>query len=194
MRSVCVFCGSASGGNPVFAETARALGTELARRGLALVYGGGRIGLMGEVAVAAKAAGGTVVGVIPERLAAKEIAYDDASELIVVNTMHTRKAIMADRADAFIALPGGFGTLEELFEILTWAQLGIHAKPVGLLDVAGFYTPLLAWLDQIVSAGLLKPKHRDLLIVRTDETALLDALNDWRPPTPTEKWMTPAGR
>ncbi len=194
MRSVCVFCGSASGGNPVFAETARALGTELARRGLALVYGGGRIGLMGEVAIAAKAAGGTVVGVIPERLAAKEIAYDDASELIVVNTMHTRKAIMADRADAFIALPGGFGTLEELFEILTWAQLGIHAKPVGLLDVAGFYTPLLAWLDQIVSAGFLKPKHRDLLIVRTDGTALMDALNDWRPPTPTEKWMTPAGR
>ncbi|MBL8865643.1 MAG: TIGR00730 family Rossman fold protein [Planctomycetia bacterium] len=194
MRSVCVFCGSASGGNPVFAETARALGTELARRSLALVYGGGRIGLMGEVAVAAKAAGGTVVGVIPELLAAKEIAYDDASELIVVNTMHTRKAIMADRADAFLALPGGFGTLEELFEILTWAQLGIHAKPVGLLDVAGFYSPLLAWLDQIVSAGLLKPKHRDLLIVRTDGTALLDALNDWRPPTPTEKWMTPAGR
>ncbi len=194
MRSVCVFCGSASGGNPVFAETARALGAELARRGLALVYGGGRIGLMGEVAIAAKAAGGTVVGVIPERLAAKEIAYDDASELIVVNTMHTRKAIMADRADAFLALPGGFGTLEELFEILTWAQLGIHAKPVGLLDVAGFYTPLLAWLDTAVAAGFLKPKHRDLLIVRSDGTALLDALNDWRPPTPTEKWMTPAGR
>lgn len=194
MRSVCVFCGSASGGNPVFAETARALGAELARRSLTLVYGGGRIGLMGEVAIAAKAAGGTVVGVIPERLAAKEIAYDDASELIVVNTMHTRKAIMADRADAFLALPGGFGTLEELFEILTWAQLGIHAKPVGLLDVAGFYTPLLAWLDTAVAAGFLKPKHRDLLVVRSDGTALLDALNDWRPPTPSEKWMTPAGR
>lgn len=194
MRSVCVFCGSATGQNPVYAAAAHELGSALARRGLALVYGGGRIGLMGTVATAATAAGGTVVGVIPERLAAKEIAYDEATELIVVDTMHTRKALMADRADAFVALPGGFGTLEELFEILTWAQLGIHAKPVGLLDVAGFYTPLLAWLDQTVDAGFLKRKHRELLIVRSDLEALLDALRAWRPPAPTEKWMTPAGR
>jgi uncharacterized protein (TIGR00730 family) len=194
MRSVCVFCGSASGTKPVYAEAARALGAELARRSLALVYGGGRIGLMGELATAATAAGGTVVGVIPERLAAKEIAYTEATELIVVDTMHTRKAIMADRADAFVALPGGFGTLEELFEILTWAQLGIHAKPVGLLDVDGFYAPLLAWLDQAVAAGFLKRKHRELLIVGSSIGELLDALRDWRPPAPTEKWLTPAGR
>ena len=143
MKSLCVFCGSASGANPVYAEAAREMGTELARRSLALVYGGGRIGLMGDVAVAAIAAGGRVVGVIPERLAAKEIAFAEATELIVVNTMHARKALMADRSDAFVALPGGYGTLDELFEILTWAQLGIHAKPVGIINVAGFFTPLL---------------------------------------------------
>lgn len=194
MKSVCVFCGSASGTNPLYAVAAREMGLELARRSLALVYGGGRIGLMGEVAVAAIDAGGDVIGVIPERLAAKEIAFERATELIVVNTMHTRKAIMADRADAFVALPGGFGTLEELFEVLTWAQLGIHAKPVGVLNVAGFFSPLLAWLDRAVDEGFLKRKHRDLVIVRESVGELLDALAAWTPPDLTEKWMTPAGR
>lgn len=170
------------------------MGTELARRSLALVYGGGRIGLMGEVAVAAIDAGGAVVGVIPERLAAKEIAFERTTELIVVNTMHARKAIMADRSDAFVALPGGYGTLDELFEILTWAQLGIHAKPVGILNVAGFFTPLLAWLDRAVDEGFLKRKHRDLVIVRESVGELLDALAAWTPPDISEKWMTPAGR
>ncbi|QEL14201.1 LOG family protein [Limnoglobus roseus] len=194
MNSVCVFCGSASGTNPLYAETARATGAELARRSLTLVYGGGRVGLMGEVATATVAAGGQVVGIIPGMLAAKEIAFADGAELIVVDTMHVRKAMMADRADAFLALPGGFGTCDELFEILTWAQIGIHQKPIGLLNVAGFYTPLLAWLDHVVIEGLLKPKHRELLIVRETVGELLDALAEWKPVQPVEKWATLAER
>lgn len=194
MKSVCVFCGSATGQNPVHAAAAHELGLELARRDLTLVYGGGRIGLMGTVATAVTQAGGRVVGVIPHSLAQKEIAFADATELIVVNTMHERKALMADRADAFLALPGGFGTLDELFEILTWAQLGIHAKPIGLANVADFYAPLLAWLDTAVDAGFLKPKHRDLLIVRNAAGELLDALRDWMPPERPEKWATKAER
>jgi uncharacterized protein (TIGR00730 family) len=194
MRSVCVFCGSSSGADPGFAAAARGLGRELARRGLALVYGGGRVGLMGEVAAAVTAAGGTVVGVIPEALSAKEIAYAGATELVVVRTMHERKALMADRADAFVALPGGFGTLDELFEILTWGQLGIHRKPVGLLDVNGFFAPLLGWLDSVVAAGLLKPKHRDLLLVSDSVPDLLDRLASYRPPAPEVKWVEPGER
>jgi len=188
MTSVCVFCGSAVGTDPAFAAAAHHTGTELARRGLTLVYGGGRVGLMGAVATAALGAGGTVVGVIPRALSAKEIAFDEATELIVVESMHARKALMADRADAFVALPGGFGTLDELFEILTWAQLRIHAKPVGLLNVAGFFTPLLAWLDQVVSAGLLKPKHRELLTVVDTVPELLDRLAAFTPPPALRKW------
>src|SRR5436190_8162836 len=185
MRSVCVFCGSAAGANPVYAATARELGRELAARKLSLVYGGGRVGLMGEVASAALAAGGAVVGVIPHSLALKEIAQEDCTELVVVNTMHERKALMADRSGAFVALPGGYGTCDELFEILTWAQLGIHRKPVALLNVNRFFTPLLAWLDHIVAEGLLKPKHRELLLVADTVTELLDRLTNWVPPEPT---------
>ncbi|MBX9581815.1 MAG: TIGR00730 family Rossman fold protein [Gemmataceae bacterium] len=194
MRTVCVFCGSVAGADPDFAAAARGLGRELVRRGLALVYGGGRVGLMGEAATAVTAAGGTVVGVIPEALSAKEIAYAEATELIVVRTMHERKALMADRADAFVALPGGFGTLDELFEILTWGQLGIHRKPVGLLDVNGFFSPLLRWLDSVVAAGLLKPKHRDLLLVSDSVPDLLDRLAAYTPPAPTTKWVEPDER
>jgi hypothetical protein len=194
MQAVGVFCGSSRGTNPLYSHAARDLGAELARRDLALVYGGGRVGLMGDVATAAVAAGGRVVGVIPVMLSAKEIAFSEATELIVVDTMHVRKALMADRADAFVALPGGFGTCDELFEILTWAQLGIHRKPVGLLNVGGFFTPLLAWLDHVVEEGLLKPKHRELLIVREGIGELLDALAAWTPPPPTEKWVAPDGR
>jgi uncharacterized protein (TIGR00730 family) len=191
MTSVCVFCGSAGGADPAFAAAARETGAELARRGLALVYGGGRVGLMGEVATAALAAGGTVVGVIPHALSAKEIAFAEATELIVVESMHARKSLMAERADAFMALPGGFGTLDELFEILTWAQLRIHRKPVGLLDVTGFFTPLLAWLDHVVAAGLLKPKHRDLLVVSDSVHDLLDRLAAYEPPPGVTKWDEP---
>jgi len=188
MTSVCVFCGSAVGANPAFAAAAHETGTELARRGLTLVYGGGRVGLMGAVATAALGAGGTVVGVIPRALSAKEIAFDEVTELIVVESMHARKALMADRADAFVALPGGFGTLDELFEILTWAQLRIHARPVGLLNVAGFFTPLLAWLDHVVAVGPLKPKHRELLIVADAVPDLLDKLAAFTPPPAVRKW------
>ena len=191
MTSVCVFCGSARGADPAFAGAAQLMGAELARRGLALVYGGGRVGLMGEVATAALAAGGAVVGVIPRALSAKEIAFAEATELVVVESMHARKALMADRADAFVALPGGFGTCDELFEILTWAQLRIHAKPVGLLDVSGFFTPLLAWLDGVVAAGLLKPKHRELLIVAESVPDLLDRLAAYVPPPAVRKWDDP---
>lgn len=189
MNSVCVFCGSASGTNPTYAEAARELGRELAARGLALVYGGGRVGLMGEVASATLAAGGTVVGVLPHSLALKEIAQEDCTELIVVNTMHERKAQMADRAGAFVALPGGYGTCDELFEIITWAQLGIHNKPVAVLNVNGFFTPLLGWLDHIVTEGLLQPKHRELLLVAERVPALLAKLATWVPPEPLTKWV-----
>lgn len=194
MRSVCVFCGSAPGSNPGYAAAARAVGAELARRGLGLVYGGGRVGLMGEVATAALAAGGAVVGVIPHALSAKEIAFAEATELVIVDTMHARKALMADRADAFVALPGGYGTCDELFEILTWAQLGIHRKPVGLLNVNGFFTPLLAWLDHVVAEGLLKPKHRGLLLVSESVPDLLDRLAAYTPPPPEVKWVEPGER
>jgi len=190
MHTVCVFCGSQSGASPVYAAAARELGAALAARGLGLVYGGGRVGLMGEVATAAIAGGGTVVGVIPHALSSKEIAFAEATELVVVDTMHTRKALMADRADAFAALPGGFGTFDELFEILTWAQLGIHRKPVGLLNVGGFFTPLLTWLDHAVGEGLLKPRHRELLVVADTVPELLDQLANYRPPDPEIKWVT----
>ncbi len=194
LNSVCVFCGSAAGTNPVYADAARDLGRALASHNLALVYGGGRVGLMGQVASAALAAGGAVVGVIPHSLALKEIAQDDCTELIVVNTMHERKAIMADRAGGFVALPGGYGTCDELFEILTWAQLGIHQKPVALLNVNGFFTPLLVWLDHVVAEGLLRPKHRELLLVADTVPGLLAALTAWVPPEPTTKWVEPGER
>jgi uncharacterized protein (TIGR00730 family) len=194
MKSICVFCGSASGKQPSYAEAARELGRSLAERGLGLVYGGGRVGLMGEVATAALAAKGEVLGVIPHSLSRKEIALTECTELIVVDTMHARKALMADRSDAFVALPGGFGTCDELFEILTWGQLGIHRKPVGLLNVNGFFTPLLAWLDHIVAEGLLKAKHRELVLVADTVPELLAKLITWTPPEVNLKWIMPDER
>lgn len=194
MTSVCVFCGSASGLRPEYADAAREVGRELAARGLALVYGGGRVGLMGQVAQAALAAGGKVIGVIPHALAAKEIAQEDCTELIVVDTMHERKALMADRTGAFVALPGGFGTLDELFEILTWAQLGIHAKPVAVLNVCGFFAPLLALLNHMTSEGLLRPVHRELLLVADSVPELFEKLTAWAPPAPAFKWARPDER
>ena len=194
MKTVCVFCGSTSGSNAVYATTARELGRELAARSVSLVYGGGRVGLMGEIASATLAAGGTVVGVIPHSLALKEIAQEDCTELLVVNTMHERKALMADRADAFVALPGGYGTCDELFEIITWAQLGIHRKPVAILNVNGFFTPLLRWLDHIMKEGLLRPKHRALLLVAETVPDLFAKLAAWVPPEPSTKWAEPEER
>jgi uncharacterized protein (TIGR00730 family) len=189
MKNICVFCGSAPGTNPIYASVGRELGRELALRELGLVFGGGRVGLMGQVATASLEAGGKVLGVIPHSLSTKEIALEQCTELIVTNTMHERKALMADRSDAFAALPGGYGTCDELFEILTWAQLGIHRKPVGLLNVNGFFTGLIDWLDQISIEGLLKQRHRDLLIVADSVAELLDKLAAWKTPEPVMKWV-----
>jgi uncharacterized protein (TIGR00730 family) len=168
------------------------MGRTLAGRGLELVYGGGSVGLMGRLADAALAAGGRVVGVIPGVLRDRELAHRGLTELLVVGSMHQRKARMAELSDAFVALPGGMGTLEELAEILTWAQLGLHQRPVGLLDVAGYYGPLIAFFDQARDAGFLRPEHRDLLTVGGDPGALLDRLAAWRPAGRAERVIEPA--
>jgi uncharacterized protein (TIGR00730 family) len=189
MRNVCVFCGSRTGGSARYAEAARAFGTALARRGFGLVYGGGHIGLMGVLADAVLAGGQPVVGVIPRSLADKELAHRGLTELIVVETMHDRKAIMADRADSFAALAGGYGTGDELFEILTWAQLGLHQKPVGLLNTAAFFDPLLAWLDHMVREDFLKAVDRWIVQVADDAEDLLELLVNAPPLPQTAKWL-----
>lgn len=176
MERICVFAGSGSGNRAAFAEAAAALGDLLARRGLGVVFGGGHTGLMGVVADATLAAGGEVIGVIPEALRDRELAHEGVTRLEVVDSMHTRKARMNDRADAFIALPGGVGTLEELFEVFTWAQLGIHHKPCGLLNTDGYYDPLNRFLDDMVDAGFLRPDQRALLEVAEEPQALVEAL------------------
>jgi uncharacterized protein (TIGR00730 family) len=173
---VCVFCGSATGADPVFAAAARSFGRLLASRGTALVYGGGHVGLMGALADAVLVAGGSVIGVIPERLAARELAHHGLTELHVVPSMHERKAKMASLADAFVALPGGLGTLDELFEIWTWAQLGFHAKPIGLLDVAGFFAPLLELTRHMVEQGFVRAPQLELALADGDGAALLGRL------------------
>lgn len=188
MRHVTVFCGSNPGTDPAYAAAARDLGAVLAARGIGLVYGGGRVGLMGTVADAVLDAGGSVTGVIPQDLWDKEVGHRGLTELVVVDSMHERKLIMADRSDGFVALPGGVGTFEELFEVLTWTQLGIHDKPVGVLDVAGFYRPLLAFLDTAVTAGFLRAGHRDLLLAADDPADLLDELAAWVP-VDVPKWL-----
>ena len=194
MRWLCVFCGSKAGGTPAYADAARRLGGLLAARGLGLVYGGGHIGLMGVLADAVLGAGGEVVGVIPQAMVERELAQMNLTRLEVVDTMHQRKARMADLADGFAALPGGFGTADELFEVLTWAQLGLHAKPVGLLNTAGFFDPLLAWLDHAVREDFLKPKHRRLLRVADTPERLLELLLSYRPEEPAAKWIDDADR
>jgi uncharacterized protein (TIGR00730 family) len=176
MRRVCVFCGSKHGVRPEYTEAARAMGTALAAAGIDLVYGGGKVGLMGEVADAVLDAGGEVIGVIPDHMSDREIAHYGLTDLRVVGSMHERKALMYELSDGFLALPGGLGTLEELFEITTWSQLGLHAKPTGLLDVAGFYAPLVGFLDQLVAEGFVADRHRRLLRVAATPTALLDQL------------------
>ena len=188
LKSVCVYCGSNSGSDPAYAGAARELGALLARQGLGLVYGGGRVGLMGTIADAALAAGGEVIGVIPEMLVKMEVAHLGLADLRVVGSMHERKALMVDLADAFIALPGGFGTLEEFSEVLTWAQLGLHRKPYGLLNVAGFYDPLLAFFDQAVATNFIRLAHRELVISETDPARLLDLLAAVQPPR-LPKWI-----
>ncbi len=187
--SVCVFCGSARGRRPIYEKAARRVGTALGKAGLPMVYGGGRVGLMGVVADAVLAAGGQVVGVIPEPLAIKEVAHEGVTELIVVPGMHERKALMASRAGAFLTLPGGIGTFEEFFEILTWAALGLHRKPVALLNVEGYFDPLLKLLDHAVNEGFLRPTHVALLLVSDDPEGLVAALPGFRPPPPGPLWI-----
>jgi uncharacterized protein (TIGR00730 family) len=176
LRSVCVFCGSAAGSAPIYLDAARTFGTLLARRGLTLVYGGARVGLMGAVADAALAAGGAVVGVMPRGLWDREIGHTGLTEMHIVESMHERKALMAMRSDAFVALPGGAGTLDELFEAWTWAQIGIHDKPIALLDVDGYYQPLLAALDHMAAQGFIRPAQRAMLVVEREAEALLARL------------------
>lgn len=176
MRRICVFCGSRSGGRPEYAAAARDLGVLLAGHNLCLVYGGGKVGLMGVLADAVMAAGGEVIGVIPASLADREVAHGGITELRVVSTMHERKALMAELSDAFIALPGGFGTLDETFEILTWAQLGLHTKPCGILNAGGYFDSLLVFLDSAVQEGFLQPAHRKLLLQAENPDMLLRKL------------------
>lgn len=174
--SICVYCGSRGGDDPAFAAAAHAIGRAIGERGWRLVYGGGRVGLMGEVANAALAAGAKVIGVIPHALVAREQGHGGLDELIVVDTMHERKRLMAEHSDAFIALPGGIGTFEELFEAWTWLQLGYHDKPVGVLNAAGYYDGLLSFLDHGVARGFMTRAQRELLRVEAEPDALLDRL------------------
>ena len=193
MRSVAVFTGSNAGNRVEYHEAARALGRILAERGIALVYGGARVGLMGAMADAALAGAGRVIGVMPESLVAKEVAHRGLTELRVVGTMHERKAAMADMADGFVALPGGFGTLDEFFEVVTWAQLGLHAKPCGLLGVAGYYAPLVAFIDHAVAAGFVRREHREMIAIANTAADLLGTMERYRPPV-VQKWIAGADR
>jgi len=182
MRRVCVFCGSSFGARPAYAEAARALGRLLAERELDLVYGGGNVGLMGAVADAVLAAGGRAIGVIPDAMVTHEVAHTGLSELHVVPSMHARKAMMADLADGFVAMPGGIGTLDELFEIWSWSQLGIHAKPLGFLDVEGYYSHLQVFLDHVAAEGFMRERHRAMVAVEADPVGLLAAMGGFEAP------------
>ena len=188
MKRICVFCGSSAGSRPAYRACAEQLGAELTRRKIGLVYGGGNVGLMGALADSVLEAGGEAIGVIPEHLMTREIGHNRLTKLHIVRSMHERKALMADLSDAFIALPGGFGTLEEFFEVLTWSQLGLHAKPCGIVNVLGYYTPLLAMLDHAVQERFLKPQNRALVLARDTPSELLQAFEDWRP-VHVEKWL-----
>ncbi|RZK37040.1 MAG: TIGR00730 family Rossman fold protein [Hymenobacter sp.] len=191
MKSVAVYCGSSSGNQETYTQQAQEMGRELARRGLTLVYGGGCVGLMGTIADAVLAEGGQVIGVIPGFLADKELAHKGCTELHVVETMHQRKLLMADLAEGFVAMPGGFGTLEELFEVLTWGQLGLHGKPVGLLNTLGFYDSLLGLLDHMSAEAFLRSENRNQVLQHANAAALLDAMAQYKP-VRLEKWLTPA--
>ena len=190
---MAVYCGSNFGTDPAYELSAVSLGRTLAERGIRLVFGGGEVGLMGAVSNAVLEHGGEAHGVITEALRAKEIARGGLTSLRVVETMHERKAAMADAADAFVMLPGGYGTFDEFFEVLSWTQLGIHAKPCGILDVAGFFDPLRALLDGAVTAGFVHPAHRDMVIIDDDPARLLDRLAGWTPVT-VSKWLDRADR
>jgi uncharacterized protein (TIGR00730 family) len=190
LESVCVFCGSSEGARPAYAEAASGLGREIAERGMRLVYGGGKVGLMGVVADAALAAGEEVVGVIPKALLEKEIGHEGLTDLRVVGSMHERKMLMADLAGGFVALPGGYGTLEEFMEVLSWAQLSLHEKPCALFNVSGFFEPLSELFDRAVAEGFVHPEHRSLVLTGEDPEALLERMEAYEPPE-TKKWVSP---
>ena len=192
MNRICVYCGSLPGNLPAYAESARAFGKLLAERSIGLVYGGGNIGLMGEVAKAALAAGGEVIGVIPEALMEKELGLRECTQLRVVSSMHERKQMMADLSDGFVALPGGIGTYEELLETFTWQQLAFHDKPVGILNVAGFYDHLLAFLQHATNAQFLRSEHNDSLLVGTEGGELLERMKAWKPLRLGKWWSRPS--
>ena len=188
MKRICVFCGSNNGANPVYQETAEKVGKFLAQENIELIYGGGRVGLMGTVADTVLANGGKVIGIIPESLAIREVAHEGLTELHVVDSMHTRKALMAEFSDGFIALPGGFGTFEEFCEIVTWAQLGIHQKPCALLNVEGFYDHLIALFDFSNHQKFIRDEHRRLVLVESEIEKLFVLMKEYRPPL-LEKWI-----
>ena len=181
IKGVCVFCGSSPGRGPVYMRAAEDLGSEIARRGMTLVYGGASVGLMGMVARTVLDAGGRVIGVIPESLKDQEIVQDGLLEMYIVSSMHERKAKMVELSDAFIALPGGFGTLEEFFEVITWAQLGIHVKPCGLLNISGYYDKLLSFLDDAVEEGFIYGLHRDVILTANNPSELIEKMQSYKP-------------
>ena len=188
MKRIAVYCGSNKGVRPEYAAAAQELGMMLAREKIELVYGGGCLGLMGIVAEAVLKNGGHVIGVIPEKLVIKEVVHEKLPDLRVVKTMHERKALMADLSDGFIALPGGYGTFEEFLEVLAWGQLGWHQKPVGLLNIAGFYSHLMQFLDHTMDEGFIRPKHRDLVILESDSEKILERMKQFQPSTEV-KWV-----
>jgi uncharacterized protein (TIGR00730 family) len=189
VRRICVFCGSSPGARPAYAEATAEVARLLAGQGKGVVYGGGHVGLMGVLADTAMATGGEVIGVMPQALVDREIGHTEISELRVVGSMHERKALMADLSDAFIALPGGAGTLEELFEVYTWAQLGLHDKPCGLLDVEDYFSGLVGFLDHAVDERFLREEHRAMLIVEREPRALIERLAEFEPRAVTPKWI-----
>ena len=188
MKRIAVYCGSNQGVRPEYAAAAEQLGTLLAQEKIELVYGGGMVGLMGIVADAALKHGGHVIGVIPEKLVIKEVVHEKLPDLRVVKNMHERKALMAELSDGFIALPGGYGTFEEFFEVLAWSQLGWHRKPFGLLNIAGYYNHLMAFLDQAQGEGFIRPQHRELVLVESSAEKILERMKNFKPPGEV-KWV-----
>ena len=186
---ICVFCGSKSGTNSNYRTAAEQLGTLMAEQGHRLIYGGGSVGLMGAIADQVLKQGGEVIGVLPKMLATKELKHTGVTQMHLTENMHDRKALMAEQADAFIAMPGGYGTFEELFEILTWAQLGIHRKSIGVLDTNGYYQPLLQMIEHAISAGFIKPEHRQLLVAAADPATLLEQLSEHEMPQ-VKQWLS----
>lgn len=192
MKRICVFCGSNPGRDPIYMETAERVGLFLAEKGVELVFGGGRVGLMGKIADTVMANGGSVIGIIPKSLSDKEVAHQGLTELHIVDSMHTRKAMMEDLSDGFIALPGGFGTFEELCEIITWAQLGFHNKPCGFLNIQGYYDPLVELFDKATDQQFVRPEHRRLVIIESEIESMFQKMEDYQPPV-LEKWLDKEG-